>query len=195
MSADVPPPTLGSLSNMSTSSPSWRANCASPSGRLYAPENSTSRRAELWARDVASRVALAKASGRLEAVIGAVALSSCEAEIMAGSEAAKEAIYLSSFLRELGMDLSQPPPLKLDNKSAIDLAYNPEHHSKTKHIERRHYFIRECVENGKLRVPFVPTKENCADFFTKPLSGKTFFDLRDRVMNVPRDPRRGSGDS
>jgi hypothetical protein len=108
MSADVPPPTLGSLSNMSTSSPSWRANCASPSGRLYAPENSTSRRAELWARDVASRVALAKASGRLEAVIGAVALSSCEAEIMAGSEAAKEAIYLSSFLRELGMDLSQP---------------------------------------------------------------------------------------
>ena len=106
---------------------------------------------------------------------------------MAGSEAAKEAIYLSSFLRELGMDLSQPPPLKLDNKSAIDLAYIPEHHSKTKHIERCHYFIRECVENGKLRVPFVPTKENSADFFTKPLSGKAFFDLRDKVMNVPRD--------
>ena len=122
-----------------------------------------------------------------------VALSSCEAEIMAGSEAAKEAIYLSSFLRELGMNLSQPPPLKLDNKSAIDLAYNPEHHSKTKHIERRHYFIRECVENGKLRVPFVPTKENCADFFTKPLMGKAFFDLRDRVMNVPRG--RDSDDS
>ena len=56
---------------------------------------------------------------------------------MAGSEAAKEAIYLSSFLpRELGLDMSKPPPLKLDNKSAIDLAYNPEHHSKTKYIER-----------------------------------------------------------
>ena len=122
-----------------------------------------------------------------------VALSSCEAEIMAGSEAAKEAIYLSSFLRELGMNLSQPPPLKLDNKSAIDLAYNPEHHSKTKHIERRHYFIRECVENGKLRVPFVPTKDNCADFFTKPMTGKMFFDLRDKVMNVPRG--RDSDDS
>ena len=71
-------------------------------------------------------------------------------------------------------DMSKPPPLKLgvlDNKSAIDLAYNltttPEHHSKTKHIERRHYFIRECVENGKLRVAFVPTKDNVADFFTK----------------------------
>ena len=118
-----------------------------------------------------------------------VALSSCEAEIMAGSEAAKEAIYLSTFLRELGMDMSKPPPLRLDNKSAIDLAYNPEHHSKTKHIERRHYFIRECVENGKLRVPFVPTADNVADFFTKPLTGKMFFDMRDKVMNVPRARR------
>jgi hypothetical protein len=113
-----------------------------------------------------------------------VALSSCEAEIMAGSEAAKEAIYLSGFLHELKVNVSEPPPLKTDNKSAIDLAYNPEHHSKTKHIERRHYFIRECVENGKLRVPFVPTDENTADFFTKPIMGKHFFNLRDKVMNV-----------
>lgn len=95
--------------------------------------------------------------------------SSCEAEIMAGSEAAKEAIYLSGFLKELGSNVHEPPPLKMDNKSAIDLSYNPEHHSKTKHIERRHYFIRECVEDGKLRVPFVPSHENVADFFTKPL--------------------------
>ena len=73
---------------------------------------------------------------------------------------------------------------------AIDLAYNPEHHSKTKHIERRHYFIRECVENGKLRVPFVPTDGNVADFFTKPIMGKQFFNLRDKVMNVQHPSRR-----
>jgi len=65
--------------------------------------------------------------------------------------------------------LSTTSALKLDSKSAIDLVYHPEHHSKTKHIERRHCFICECVENGKLRVPFVPTKENCANFFTKPM--------------------------
>ena len=57
----------------------------------------------------------------------------------------------------------------LDNKSAIDLAYNPEHHARTKHIDRRHYFIRECVEEGNLRVTFVATADNVADFFTKPL--------------------------
>ena len=48
--------------------------------------------------------------------------------------------------------------LRLDNKAAGDLAYNPEHHPKTKHIDRRHFYIRECVENLRLRVPFVKTR-------------------------------------
>ena len=52
--------------------------------------------------------------------------------------------------------------LGMDNKSAIDLSYNPEHHARTKHIDRRHYFIRECVEEGRLRVPFVATADNMA---------------------------------
>ena len=77
----------------------------------------------------------------------------------------------------------------MDNQGAIALAENYISNSRTKHIERRHYFIRECVENGKLRVPFVPTKDNVADFFTKPLTGKTFFDMRDKVMNVRRSSR------
>ena len=68
---------------------------------------------------------------------------------------------------------------------AIDLAYNPEHHQRTKHIERRHFFIREAVERGEIRVPFVRTDENIADFFTKPLASKRFFALRDKIMNVP----------
>ena len=72
---------------------------------------------------------------------------------MAGSEASKEASYLSNFLGELGFGPTSPVELKMDNTAASDLAYNLEHHSKTKHIDRRHYFIRECVEEGRLRVP------------------------------------------
>ena len=83
---------------------------------------------------------------------------------MAASEAAKEALYLSNFLGELGLPSTTPVSLFMDNKSAIDLAYNPEHHARTKHIDRRHYFIRECVEEGRMRVPFVGTAENMADF-------------------------------
>ena len=113
-----------------------------------------------------------------------VALSSCEAEIMAGTEAAKEAIYLGNFLEELGVPADGPITLGMDNSAAIDLSYNPEHHSRTKHIERRHYFIRECVENGRLRVPYVATADNMADFFTKPLPSKSFFRMRNEIMNI-----------
>ena len=70
-----------------------------------------------------------------------------------------------------------------DNKGARDLAYNPEHHSRTKHIDRRHFFVREMVENGELVVPYVKSDDNLADFFTKPLSAKRFFSMRDKIMN------------
>ena len=103
---------------------------------------------------------------------------------MAGSEAAKEALYLANFLGELGVSSSLPVTLGMDNQGATDLSYNPEHHARTKHIDRRHFFIRECVEEGKLCVPYVSTTENMADFFTKPLASKTFFHMRDVIMNV-----------
>ena len=96
-----------------------------------------------------------------------VALSSCEAEIVAASEAAKEAIYLDRLYEELGFkENTDPIKLYLDNKAAIDSSYNPENHARTKHIDRRHYFVRELVEEGRLVVPFVSTTDNYADFFT-----------------------------
>jgi len=119
-----------------------------------------------------------------------VALSSAEAEIMAASEAAKEAISLSKFLRELGYGDGSPVEMGMDNQAAIALSYNPEFHSRTKHIDRRHFFVRECVENLQLRVPFVKTVDNLADFFTKPLSSKNFYRMRDILMNVPASTSR-----
>ena len=115
-----------------------------------------------------------------------VALSSCEAEIVAASEAAKEAVYLDALYKELGFkEDTAPIQLSLDNKAAIDSSYNPENHARTKHIDRRHYFVRELVEEGRLVVPFVSTNDNLADFFTKPLKPARFFHLRNIIMNVP----------
>ena len=59
-----------------------------------------------------------------------------------------------------------PSEVGTDNKGARDVAYNPEHHGRMKHVERRHLFIRECVENMQIVVPFVALHENLADFFT-----------------------------
>ena len=47
---------------------------------------------------------------------------------------------------------------------------------------RRHFYIRELVEEGRLTVPFVCSADNLADFFTKPLAPAPFTTLRNRVM-------------
>ena len=73
----------------------------------------------------------------------------------------------------------------MDNQAARDLAYNPEHHKRTKHIDRRHFFVRELVEDKTLEVPFVRTADNIADFFTKWFNANDFVALRDYIMNVP----------
>ena len=95
--------------------------------------------------------------------------------------------YISKafLIKELGLGDNFPISLACDNKAARDLAYNPEHHPRTKHIDRRHFYVRELVELGCIEVPFVATVDNLADFFTKSLPSKRFFALRDKIMNVP----------
>jgi hypothetical protein len=106
---------------------------------------------------------------------------------MAASEAAKEAIHLDGMAQFLGLKSDESPlDVYVDNSAAIDVAYNPEHHGRMKHVERRHFFIRECVEDHKIRVPFVRSAANLADFFTKAMPSSTFFTMRDTIMNVPR---------
>ena len=105
---------------------------------------------------------------------------------MAATDAAKEAVSLHRLTSELGLDdPSAAVDLNADNQAAIDVAYNPEHHTRMKHVERQHFFVRELVERHKLRVPFVSTHDNLADFFTKPLAARLFFPLRNTIMNVP----------
>ena len=71
------------------------------------------------------------------------------------------------------------------------MAYNPEHQGRMKHVDRRHFYLRELVEEHRLRVPFVSTVDNLADFFTKPLKPSTFYPMRDKIMNVPSMGPRG----
>ena len=114
-----------------------------------------------------------------------MALSSCEAEIVAGSEAAKEAIHQSGLAKEYDVAGDQPINLFMDNESGIKVAYNPEHFGRMKHVDRRHFFVRECVEEHKMRVPYVATGDNLADFLTKCQPPDLFFKMRDVIMNVP----------
>ena len=52
-----------------------------------------------------------------------------------------------------------------------------------KHVQRRHFFVRDMVESFELEVPFVRTDDNISDFFTKPLKAKKFHAMRRLIMN------------
>ena len=95
-------------------------------------------------------------------------------------------VYVRKLVNGLDPSYAKDPcPLATDNMGARALSYNPEFHDKTKHVERRHFFIRDMVEKFEVSVPFVSTMNNWADFFTKPLKPKVFFAMRKIIMNEP----------
>ena len=84
---------------------------------------------------------------------------------------------MKQTLKDYGIDLKQVP-LFCDNESAIKIANNPVQHSKTKHIEIRHHFLRDHVMKKDIDIIHVNTEEPLADIFTKPLDEKIFCKLR-----------------
>ncbi|KAG7585873.1 Reverse transcriptase RNA-dependent DNA polymerase [Arabidopsis thaliana x Arabidopsis arenosa] len=110
-----------------------------------------------------------------------IALSSCEAEFMAATEAAKQAIWLQDLLGEVTGNSIERVMLRIDNKSAIALAKNPVFHGRSKHIHKRYHFIRECVENELVDVEHVPGEEQKADILTKALGRIKFKEMRELV--------------
>ena len=78
---------------------------------------------------------------------------------------------------DYGVMLSRVP-LLCDNQSVVKLANNTVQHSRTKHIDIRHHFIRDHVAKGDILFQNVGTKEQLADIFTKPLDESTFSKLR-----------------
>ncbi|KAL2319297.1 hypothetical protein Fmac_028266 [Flemingia macrophylla] len=74
-----------------------------------------------------------------------------------------------------------------DNTSAIKITKNPIMHSRTKHIEIRHHFIRDHVEKGDCEVEFIRTEDQLAYIFTKPLPKERYFDLRNRLGILSED--------
>ena len=115
-----------------------------------------------------------------------VALSSYEAEYMAATAAACTGVWLRRMLGDLLGDPGTATPLLIDNKSAIQLCKNPVFHDRTKHIETRFHFIRECVQDGRIAVDHIHTSEQLADIMTKALPRVKFQELRAKlgVINI-----------
>jgi len=103
-----------------------------------------------------------------------VALSSCEAEYMAASSSVCEAIWLRNILKELDYPQEETTVIFVDNKSAIQLAKNPVHHERSKHIDTQFHFLRGHVKQKIMKLEYYHTMEQVADIFTKSLPIEPF---------------------
>jgi len=109
-----------------------------------------------------------------------VALSTTEAEYVAAGSCCAQTLWMRQQLMDYGLKLDHIP-LRCDNTSAINLTKNPILHSRTKHIEIRHHFIRDHALKGDVEIEFVETQNQLADIFTKPLDKESFFKIRSEL--------------
>ncbi|KAG8500107.1 hypothetical protein CXB51_003710 [Gossypium anomalum] len=102
-----------------------------------------------------------------------VALSTTEAEYMTITEAVKEAIWLQSMVKTLGL-VQEHINVYCDSQSAIHLAKNQVYHARTKHIDVRFHFVREIIDEGKICLQKIKTADNPADMMTNVVTATKF---------------------
>ncbi len=118
------------------------------------------------------------------------ALSSMEAEYMALSAAAQEAMWIRKWLSNVGYEQSEPTTICEDNQGCIKFVHSTKFSPKTKHIATKHHFIRNAVKDKEINVNYCPTENMIADTFTKPLPRPTFVKHRD-TMGMTRSLAQG----
>ncbi|CAM9000587.1 unnamed protein product [Rhodiola kirilowii] len=106
-----------------------------------------------------------------------ILLSTAEAEYIAAGSCCTQLLWMKQMLSEYGVEQKEMI-MYCDNMSAISISKNPVQHSRTKHIDIRHHFIRELVEQKVVSLQHVTTDKQLAVIFTKPLDDAQFETLR-----------------
>ena len=110
-------------------------------------------------------------------------LSSTEAEFYAASSCGQDILALRHFLEGINHVCDEPTPLFIDNRACVSLAQDPGSCKRTKHINRRVWFLCDYQKDGQLKALPIGTHYNTADMFTKPLAKDKFAGHRQRCMN------------
>ena len=99
--------------------------------------------------------------------------------------------WIRSLMSELGLQVSQPPPIYFDNIGATYLYANPVFHSHMKHIAIDYHFVRERIQSGDLSVSHVSPSDQVANGLTKPLPSSRLAQLRSKIGVRPLSILRG----
>ena len=109
------------------------------------------------------------------------AKSSTNAELIALCDAVEETIYVKNLLLDFDMDVT--PTIYCDSRPAIDTVRNRKTVKGNKHIARRYHFVKDYILNETLKLAYIPTEQNIADMYTKPLEGPAFVKHADTMVS------------
>jgi len=109
-----------------------------------------------------------------------ISLSTAEAEYIAAGSCCTQLLWMKTQLGDYRFT-QDTMIINCDNTSAINISKNPVQHSRTKHIDIRHHFLRDLVESEVVSLSFIPTENQLANILTKPLDGSRFESLRKAI--------------
>ncbi|KAJ1304210.1 hypothetical protein OPQ81_008610 [Rhizoctonia solani] len=113
-----------------------------------------------------------------------VAISTMEAETLALSKISQEVLFIRNIMFGLGFLISGPTTILVDNATAIAFANNPIQRTRAKHIDVRFQFVRDNISKGILEIGPIPSRDNLADAFTKPLPYAQFWRLANEYLGT-----------
>eukprot|EP00253_Pinus_taeda_P004411 PITA_04411 len=118
-----------------------------------------------------------------------IALSTAKAEYVATASCCTQLLWMMQTLQDFQITCTPPISILCDNTSAISISMHLIMHSKTRHIPIKYHFLREQVLEQKVKLEYVPSKEQVADILTKPLTRETFEYLRQNLGVVDASSR------
>jgi hypothetical protein len=116
---------------------------------------------------------------------GSISLSTTEAEYIVVATCCTQILRMIQTLVDLKITYTDPIPLHCDNTSAINVSKNPILHLNMKHIPIRYHFLKEKVTNRVVQLNYIPSTEQIANIFTKPLTKTPFEYLHQKLGVIP----------
>ena len=110
-----------------------------------------------------------------------IVLSSTEGEYVAMTKGTHDTLWYQNLLNNLDHPMHNPTPIFVENQSAIAIAWNEKFSDWTKHLEVRHHFMWEKLEDGSITLKYIPTDRQLADMLTKPLVKDQLYKLGDEM--------------
>jgi len=112
-----------------------------------------------------------------------VSTSSTHSETNAATECVKFILWLRALCEDFGEPQSEPTVMMMDNANVRQLTERIGSESRSKFLVNRINFLKEAIENGDVKIVYVPTEDNVADIFTKSLPRHVFERLRFKLLN------------